>query len=169
MLSPDDPVLMLADAARLIHCSESTLYKLVQRREIPAIKCGGWRILRKALLEWVAGETPDTESQPEAAEVRSAEPKRQPKGIIYAVETAPGRVKLGYTTNLPKRLHAIEGNAGQATLLRSEPGTVTLERRLHAACKDHYIRREHFRNEGRVAEYVAGAFSAHDLPNEVSP
>lgn len=74
--SPDDPVLMLADAARLIHCSEATLYRRLQRGDITAGKCGGWRILRSNLLEWVGRGMPAKEEAAPVAVVRAVAGKR---------------------------------------------------------------------------------------------
>lgn len=84
-------------------------------------------------------------------------------GCVYAVQTAPGRVKLGYTKDLSRRLQAIEGHAGEALLLRHEPGDREHERRLHHACHAHRITREFFVMEGAVADYVQGGFSVGDL------
>ena len=44
--SPDDfpEVLTVKEAATALRCSEATMYKHVQGRDIPAVKCGGWRI-----------------------------------------------------------------------------------------------------------------------------
>lgn len=74
--SPDDPVLMLADAARLIHCSESTLYKRVQCGDVVAVKCGGWRISRRKLMEWVESGMPEREQDAPVAVVRAVAGKR---------------------------------------------------------------------------------------------
>jgi len=91
--------------------------------------------------------------------------KAKPMGVIYAVLTAPGRVKLGFTTDLPKRLNTILGDAGQADLLYTAPGTKADESALHAACYEHHIVREFFRPEGLVAEFAAGKVDLTDLPS----
>lgn len=82
---------------------------------------------------------------------------------VYAIQTAPGRVKLGYTQDLSRRMSDIEGMAGEATLLRYEAAGRAYERRLHHACREHHLTREFFANEGAVAGYVAGNFSVLDL------
>jgi len=168
----DFPLLIFKEAKALLCCSDSVLLDGIRAGFVPAFKLGHtWRFYRSRLTalmdEW--GDDPSGWVTAMKQQQGVREVQGWPMGTIYAVETAPGRVKLGYTTNLPMRLHSIEGHAGQAVLLRSEPGTSRDEKRLHDECAAQHIRREHFRNEGRVAEYVAGMFSAHDSPHKVSP
>lgn len=85
-------------------------------------------------------------------------------GIVYAVQTAPGRVKLGYTKDLSKRMKAIEGHAGEARLLQYATGTLQDERNLHAYCREQRIVREFFRHEGPVQDFCDGRLPLDDLP-----
>ena len=76
-MTPDAPdILTLAEAAELMRVSESTLYKRVQCGDVPAIKCGGWRISKTALLEWVAAGMPEREQAAPVAVVRAVAGKR---------------------------------------------------------------------------------------------
>ena len=85
-------------------------------------------------------------------------------GVVYAVQTAPGRVKLGYTKDLSKRLQAIEGHAGEALLLRYLPGTLQDESNLHECCREQRIVREFFRLDGPVKDFCDGCLPLCDLP-----
>jgi hypothetical protein len=86
------------------------------------------------------------------------------KECVYAVQVGPGRIKIGLTSDINKRLQSIKTASGEATLLRREPGNRDVERRLHYACRDQCINGEVFSNNGVVSEYIAGTFSANRLP-----
>jgi excisionase family DNA binding protein len=47
-------VMTIKDAARLLSCHQSTLYRLCNAGQIPAFKLGGsWRFLRESLEGWM--------------------------------------------------------------------------------------------------------------------
>jgi excisionase family DNA binding protein len=47
-------ILTVKDAARLLSCHQSTLYRLCNAGEIPAFRLGGgWRFLRESLEGWM--------------------------------------------------------------------------------------------------------------------
>jgi excisionase family DNA binding protein len=47
-------IMRLSDAAKMLHCHQSTLYRLCQRGQIPAFRLGGsWRINRADLERWM--------------------------------------------------------------------------------------------------------------------
>ena len=49
-------LLTVRDAARLLRLGEITVYRLAQRRKIPAVKVGGsWRFSRGLLEQWLLG------------------------------------------------------------------------------------------------------------------
>ena len=50
----DSEVLTFEEAKKYLKVSDSTLYRLVQRRKIPASKVGRvWRFRKEGLLEWL--------------------------------------------------------------------------------------------------------------------
>jgi excisionase family DNA binding protein len=51
-------VLTLKDAAELLKCHPSTLYRLAKRGTIPAFRLGGtWRFAESHLIEWMRDQT----------------------------------------------------------------------------------------------------------------
>jgi excisionase family DNA binding protein len=47
-------ILTIKDAATLLHCHQSSLYRLCNSGQIPAFKLGGgWRFLRESLDGWI--------------------------------------------------------------------------------------------------------------------
>lgn len=82
-------------------------------------------------------------------------------GLIYFIaEDKPGgAVKIGYTSHgsPANRLRDLQiGNPNQLCILASiEEVERAYEARIHYECAAQYIRGEWFRNEGRVAEYIA--------------
>lgn len=51
---PNDEILTLDEASRLLKLSKSTIYNLVQRRKIPAYKLGrSWRFVKAYLIKWL--------------------------------------------------------------------------------------------------------------------
>lgn len=85
------------------------------------------------------------------------------QGTIYAIQTAPGRVKIGFTTNLDQRVRTILGHAGEAEVLHFVEGTHEEERQLHWYCAEQRITNEFFRNEGPVAEFASGRLSVAEV------
>jgi excisionase family DNA binding protein len=55
MTAPAEDLLTVREAARLLRLGEITVYRLAQRRKIPAVKVGGsWRFSRGLLEQWLA-------------------------------------------------------------------------------------------------------------------
>ena len=54
-INSDDLQLMnLADAALILQVSKRTLLRMIQQKEVPALKVGGqWRIRGSILREWI--------------------------------------------------------------------------------------------------------------------
>lgn len=54
MTAPTDPMLTLEELAIYLKLSKSTLYKLVQRGEVPGTKIGKhWRFRRETIDQWI--------------------------------------------------------------------------------------------------------------------
>jgi|HubBroStandDraft_2_1064218.scaffolds.fasta_scaffold541433_1 excisionase family DNA binding protein len=56
-LSPgaESEVLTVRDAAELLLCHTSTIYRLVEHREVPGFRLGGgWRFRRADIEQWIA-------------------------------------------------------------------------------------------------------------------
>jgi len=50
----NDEILTLKEASELLKVSRSTLYNLVQRKKIPALKIGrSWRFVKAYLIRWL--------------------------------------------------------------------------------------------------------------------
>ena len=86
-------------------------------------------------------------------------------GFVYAIETWPGLVKVGFTANIEKRLAAYHTHCGKFNVLRVEPGTKADERLLHGAFKPYRMdgTMEHFYNVMDVTAWIAGNVSTADL------
>jgi excisionase family DNA binding protein len=53
-----EAILTIRQAAALLHCHQSTLYRLLWARELPGFKLGGsWRFRREALDRWIERRT----------------------------------------------------------------------------------------------------------------
>jgi hypothetical protein len=75
-------------------------------------------------------------------------------GGVYVVGFA-GFVKIGWSTNLEKRIATIQqGVPDKLTIYGLFEGGIPEERFLHRRFREHRIRGEWFRNEGAVAEWV---------------
>lgn len=68
-------------------------------------------------------------------------------GVIYFVRcAATNLVKVGFTTNIKTRLHALQSTASaELTLLRTKPGTMRDEQNAHRSFADRRVRGEWFR------------------------
>jgi hypothetical protein len=64
-------------------------------------------------------------------------------GVVYFVGK-PGRVKIGTTTRLLRRMNQIAKLAGPVELIGTVPGGRVLERRLHQECAQWRIESEWF-------------------------
>jgi excisionase family DNA binding protein len=54
----EDVIMTVIDTAEYLHCHISTIYRLLNHKQIPAFKLGGsYRFSRKLLNEWIAEKT----------------------------------------------------------------------------------------------------------------
>jgi len=56
-LSPDaeSEVMTVRGVAQYLHCHYSTIYRLVEHRQLPGFRLGGnWRFLRSDIEKWIA-------------------------------------------------------------------------------------------------------------------
>ncbi len=65
------------------------------------------------------------------SEGADALPLTQPGALVYFVRRLDGCIKVGWTTNLTRRLYALRTVHGWVDLLGTMPGGVVLERELH--------------------------------------
>lgn len=52
-VTPDDEVLNAEEAAKVLKISQSMLYKLTSRKEIPHRKCNGLKFFKREILDWL--------------------------------------------------------------------------------------------------------------------
>lgn len=72
-------------------------------------------------------------------------PTREP--LVYFIQAAPGwPIKIGFTTNMTKRLRALRGESGlRFEVLAVMEGSIKIESGLHRRFRDHRIVGEWFR------------------------
>lgn len=83
-----------------------------------------------------------------------------PPGWVYFIESG-GRVKIGFTSNVAARIANIEtATPFPVTLLRQQPGSLDDEAAFHAQFAEYRIKREWFRFEGALKEFLDGGDGA---------
>lgn len=91
----------------------------------------------------------------EIAAERLAQDWSEPTGLVYFVQRGD-EVKIGYTTNLPKRLvNFRSASTEDFTVLLTIPGTERLEAYFHAKFTGERVAREWFRLGAPIREFVA--------------
>src|ERR1017187_10028273 len=79
-------------------------------------------------------------------------------GFIYAIESG-GLVKIGWSRDPRRRLDKIRSDAPQdCELLGTRAGTRKLEAEFHHKLAPYRARREWFRNDGAVSEFIQSLF-----------
>lgn len=98
---PQEQILTLAEAAKLIRVSRKTLGEMARQRRVPARKVGReWRFLRSALDEWLAGfDDSNPQDRHHAGAVAVSEPVRQ-----YELRLA-GFGDTAFSHNHKRQLH----------------------------------------------------------------
>jgi len=95
------PLLNIREAAEYLGISRHTLYKLVQRREVPAAKVGGsWRLNRQALDAFVAARSATATPVALVADADEAERRRLVDGLRGRTETVLGSASAEETLAL---------------------------------------------------------------------
>ena len=85
------PLLNIRQAAEYLGISRHTLYKLVERREVPAAKVGGsWRLNRQALDTFVAARSATATPTALVVEANEAERRRLVGGLRGRAEAVLG-------------------------------------------------------------------------------
>lgn len=73
MNTPEPEVMTLAEAADYLRCHPSTIYRMLKRGEIPAMKLGSdWRFTRATLAEWVRARTVAVSARVQTSAERAA-------------------------------------------------------------------------------------------------
>jgi DNA-binding XRE family transcriptional regulator len=77
-------------------------------------------------------------------------------GVVYFIQMgAGGPVKIGYTTDLAKRIESLNcGSPHALTVLGTIPGTTAVERALHKLFKPYRMRLEWFEPAAEVVEWI---------------
>ena len=95
------PLLNIRQAAEYLGISRHTLYKLVERREVPAAKVGGsWRLNRQALDAFVAARSATATPAALVAESNEAERQRLVHGLRGRAESVLGSASWAETLAL---------------------------------------------------------------------
>lgn len=56
-LAPTNEIMTVASLALYLRCHQSTIYRLLKAKKIPAFKIGSdWRFSRSAIDQWVASQ-----------------------------------------------------------------------------------------------------------------
>lgn len=111
------------------------------------------------LAAYLDSEMQDAHSAPPIKPVRTWEEKR---GVVYFVG-AGDLVKIGFSTNFPERLTALQiGSPVQLEVIATVAGTYSAEKSLHRQFAHLRAHGEWFRNEGKLAEWIRGG--CHDRP-----
>lgn len=106
------------------------------------------------------------------AQVRRAVKAVEP--VVYFVEIGK-YIKIGFTTNLPKRLKAFLNSAPAVEVLLAIPGDMDLERRLHNILVESRVERELYHGKDyRVLGFIRhfeqhGLDAALDYLEETTP
>lgn len=83
-------------------------------------------------------------------------------GFIYFIK-AGGMIKIGYTKNLKERMTTIQVSMPiKIELIGVMEGTQSFERELHHLFREHKERGEWFRDEGRIARFIAAETTIPD-------
>jgi len=95
------PLLNIRQAAEYLGISRHTLYKLVERREVPAAKVGGsWRLNRETLDAFIAARSATATPVALVAEADEAERRRLVRGLRGRAETVVGAASWAETVAL---------------------------------------------------------------------
>lgn len=108
-------------------------------------------------LAGVRGRGPEVTAEEASARLKAViTGKGQAVGEVYYALVAPGRVKIGFSTNTRARMGALRTTAPELELLATEVGTVGLERRRHRQFGHLRIdpKREVFRLEDDLAAWI---------------
>lgn len=71
-MAGEDKMMNVREVAELLHVSEMTIYKVVNKGTLPAFKVGGqWRFKRELLDEWISNESNKERLEKEAREGES--------------------------------------------------------------------------------------------------
>lgn len=113
--------------------------------------------------EFQRGRVHVEETIAEQRKRRAAERTALPP-LVYYLRTAPDRVKIGFTTDLPRRLR--ESRSDESYLLAVEPGGRDVERRRHFELGKWrlHAQREDFSEGAEVTARIAAVVIEHGEP-----
>lgn len=97
----------------------------------------------------MTAERPDSEAPYSAPRILHNLPQRETTSVVYYIKFAD-RVKIGFTTNLVKRLQAIPHDE----VLATEPGLMDLERARHQQFSDLRVVGEWFKYEEPLVSHI---------------
>jgi hypothetical protein len=84
--------------------------------------------------------------------------KRRTSGHVYFIRNGRRKqIKIGFGVSYKDRIGTLSTSSPETlTVLATMPGDIGTERELHRRFAEYHIRREWFRFEGELAEFVAG-------------
>lgn len=108
--------------------------------------------------ECAAAERRREEKASIARQSRKPRPKSSDRGTIYFVGSSAGPVKIGFTLDLPRRLHRLQmSSPSRLQVLALRPGSRRDETRLHEKHRKDRLHGEWFRRSNAVLLEVAAA------------
>ena len=52
--APEDEIMTVPTLAEFLHCHQSTIYRLLKNKKIPAFKIGSdWRFIKASIIGWM--------------------------------------------------------------------------------------------------------------------
>ncbi len=67
-LPPEDEIMTISTLAGFLHCHQSTIYRLLKNKKIPAFKIGSdWRFIKADIIRWMQDSPPSGPSSDQFA------------------------------------------------------------------------------------------------------
>lgn len=136
-----------------------------------------WEALETLPAEAPVTVTANTENRwsrpivtPRAAMTQARKAQKTGGAIYFVQAEATSDVKIGFSTNIQKRIKAlVTGSSSGLVLLGAMPGTVFDEKALHKRFSQHRLQGEWFRNHPEVMGYINEIVAVKGIVARVRP
>jgi hypothetical protein len=93
--------------------------------------------------------------QQESKRIKELDEQRRRASVVYVMwRMSDGLVKIGYSTDVGKRLQALRTQHGSLDVLFTFPGGREVERQHHERFAVHRVKGEWFRPEGELQKWI---------------